>query len=591
MSSGTITRRMEVVLSGLEDEFKSLYDADDFTGKLNELIGSKKSRRPTVLNELFEMFDAYGIDYERGRENDYYEDLIKDSVLPTVEDVEDRMMLTLFNRYKEYPSPEQYMLRIVDKMSGKNERWESDTLRVRILKRFIKYGNYLTGKCGEYGGRKYIRDRFKAETGIDPKDENIISWEDENTFNLDSLFNVLTEAKEEDLRPSGSYGLLKAIDDIASGKFRTQGATKKFLYLFAMVYGMTYKTAVNTNPDAELAEDVFDSDIEKNLFRDYYTNNLIRFITSEYKGNLPNFELNPSGQGINYKNFAEAVYVYYIASKLAPAEKLIRSNAMIERLKKLQTDNSGEMQGNNESKTVVARSLFQNENEFEFDGVLYFSEEEFEIFIADHYDCRTRVEGANGKGSYSKGPIQIENEQNTAFEIYRSLREKLVARLGEIDLSLENCNYGLWFTDVSAFKKKSLENICDRHPEKISREKFQKFLDLLLAVNSFLGNTVDEDESDQNISEERTALSIMKTRALYVENPAEITRTDIVVAYYYYYNALHFGEEQWRNFREVWDSFKTGIDKYLEEAFYQTFDGKNILDVLVAFSAYAYLNV
>ena len=114
---------------------------------------------------------------------------------------------------------------------------------------------------------------------------------------------------------------------------------------------------------------------------------------------------------------------------------------------------------------------------------------------------------------------------------------------------------------------------------------------MLLAVNSFLGNTVDEEESDQSISEERTALSIMKTRALYVDNAAEITRTDIVVAYYYYYNALHFGEEQWRNFREVWDSFKTGIDNYLEKAFYQTFDGKNILDVLVAFSAYAYLNV
>ena len=34
--------------------------------------------------------------------------------------------------------------------------------------------------------------------------------------------------------------MLKLADDLSDGKFRSGGATRKGLYLFAMVYGMTY---------------------------------------------------------------------------------------------------------------------------------------------------------------------------------------------------------------------------------------------------------------------------------------------------------------------------------------------------------------
>lgn len=54
------------------------------------------------------------------------------------------MLLALFAVYKEYPLPEDYMKRIVDRLCGAEDGWENDTLRLRILKQFIKYGNYLS---------------------------------------------------------------------------------------------------------------------------------------------------------------------------------------------------------------------------------------------------------------------------------------------------------------------------------------------------------------------------------------------------------------------------------------------------------------
>ena len=158
--------------------------------------------------------------------------------------------------------------------------------------------------------------------------------------------------------------------------------------------------------------------------------------------------------------------------------------------------------------------------------------------------------------------------------------------------ALENCNYGLWFTDVSAFRKKGYENICDRRSE-IDRGKFEEFMELLIGINNFMGCTVDESVSMKNGAQEWTSRSKMKTKALYVSSPETITRTSMIVAYYYYYNAVHEndGSDRWKNFEEVFHSFRDGINPKLEAAYYQPLSGRNIFDVLVAFSSYAYLNL
>lgn len=580
-AKGTITRRMDSVLSGLQSEFKSLCDIQDFKSKLDALKkAGTRSDRASKLRKLFDMFDMCGIEYERGKDNAYYENLIYSSDIPTFSEVEDRMLLALYSRYEEYPSPEDYLKRIVDRLCDDEDGWQNDTLRIRILKQFIKYGNYLTD--AGFGGRKVICDFVKDKIGKKPSDRDVLAYLD------DEVFSVLGTATKPQKKPEGKFGLLKAVDDLATGKFRAEGATKRSLYLFAMVYGMTYYLeGINSS---EIID--FKTDIETNLFRDYYANNLMRFISEVYRGKLCEYELDPSGQGINYKNFAEMIYLYYISKDCSPQDKVRLSSEMIRRVQEHQFK-QGHVNTSDVGGTVFYRNIFKSENAGNLfsEDILSLDEAEFERFICENYDCDTFVgsyETKNGIVDTKTGVFQLGAEQNSAFREYQTIIENLT----DLGVSLENCNYGLWFTDVAAFRKKGYKNICDRKVD-IDRNKFEEFMELLFGINSFMGYTVDEGVSLQNENQEWTEPSKMKTKALYVSSANAVTRTSMIVAYYYYYNALHEddGNDKWKNFEEVFNNFKKDIDPKLEAAYYQPLSGKNIFDVLVAFSSYAYLNI
>ena len=577
---GTITRRMDSALNGLQSEFKSLYTRKDFEKKIEALYKSGiNSDRPSKLRQLFLMFDSCGIKYERGKDNHYYEELVKNADLPSLSEIEDRMLATLFSMYEDYPSPGDYMKRIVDRLCNEADGWENDPLRLRILKQFIKYGNYLSD--AGYGGRKTIDAYVKEKTGRKATEEDVLAELD------DGVFEALAAATKAQKKPDGKFGLLKTADDLASGKFRAEGATKKSLYLFAMVYGMTFYSG-----DEDITE-IIDSktDIEVNLFRDYYANNLMRFISDEYQGKLCEFERDPSGQGINYKNFAEMIYLYYISKDCTPQDKIRLSSAMIKRVQDSQfrQDKNGTV-GDDDTDTDKIRDTEAYRNLFSED-ILGKTEEDFEAFICENYDCDTFAGSfatRNGVKDQKNSPIQLETEQNSAFAEYKAILE-LVKKYGP---TLEKCNYGLWFVDPAAFRKKGCENICSRIKNS-DRTKVEKFMDLILGINAFMGHTADETSSLQNEVQEWKNPSVMKTKALFVESPEAVTRTSMIVAYYYYYNALHENDkgDRWKSFEEVFTNFEKTINARLEGAYYQPLSGKNIFDVIVTFSSYAYLNL
>lgn len=133
----TITRRLDSVLNGLQDEFQSWYEKEDFESKLNALErAGTKSSRPSKLKELYRMFDGCGIPYEKGRDNAYYREIVEQADISS--NIEDRMLYALYTRYSEYPSPEDYMQRMVERLSAEEDSWSEDSLRLRILKQFIK---------------------------------------------------------------------------------------------------------------------------------------------------------------------------------------------------------------------------------------------------------------------------------------------------------------------------------------------------------------------------------------------------------------------------------------------------------------------
>ena len=570
-------------------------------------------------------------------------------------DILDRIVHALYKQYKDYEKPEEYMLRLVN-LHG-NPKWRENTLRLRILKEFIEKGDYLDAADihGKTVIQSYVKEKYhfekkpetrdileKLDDGIfyridsvckEDRDEltvnfakNAISqivikndktsadlfscqdgsdvvaylmtWAGEkptaksikekcetdglpellqwSESGLKALERYISEQFKTYMKLKGKYGLLKITDDLANGKFRAQGGTKKVLYLFAMVFDMTYYL------DSEDVRRDDDTDIEINLFQKYYTNNLLRFITKAYEGKLDQFELDPSGQGINYKNFAEMIYLYYIRQNMEAVEKIRKSHEMIERVKKAGKGNMCRVY-DGENRTLHYKNLPLEANAFSL------NESEFEEFILKNYDCNTDRATEDGN-TYMVGPLQVDTDQISAYKQYKAILEKLKEYSDQPAADL--VGYGVWFTDVEALDYESMRAFDDVDPR-----EFAAFKEMLRVANQFMYYVVDESfgSHDQDDNRAPSASVLSKKTALSVTSASDITRTSLLVAFYYYFNAkmtardISYGELRHESFNTFYDKFKYEADKYLESAYYQPFSSRNLFDFILVISSYSYL--
>ena len=177
----------------------------------------------------------------------------------------------------------------------------------------------------------------------------------------------------------------------------------------------------------------------------------------------------------------------------------------------------------------------------------------------------------------------LETSQNSAYKAYLEIMEMLL----ENGVNREHCNYGLCFTDVGG--------LLTRNKNKIDDEQFAEFLELLKAINNYLGVTQMEAELEGNPEEarDRNVLAVGRTKALYVENAKDVTRGSLIAAFYYYYNTVHEGDDidGSISFKEFFDDFKEEVDYYLDLAHYNKFSGRDLFDVMTAFSSYAYVYI
>lgn len=143
----------------------------------------------------------------------------------------------------------------------------------------------------------------------------------------DSLFK--TDIRDAERKKQGKeWELLRLCDNLATGNFKTNnGNTRIWLYQFAIMFSMTIALKYDDPRDPE-------RDVVKNLFEDYYCDNMARFLDSSFAD--PNFastqEREPGGEGVNLKNFAEAIYVYYLYRtdlNLTPGQRIDNAKKVI----------------------------------------------------------------------------------------------------------------------------------------------------------------------------------------------------------------------------------------------------------------------
>lgn len=446
----------------------------------------------------------------------------------------------------------------------------------------------------------------ESEQKIEELSGKLVNLNREITDEQNRIKNDVNRLKERIKSARDKYRLLQMADDIADGSFRGGGATKKQLYLLAMAFNMKYfpekPVEKPENKDDTLKSQADIYDIEKNLFVDFYNNNIMRFVSDEYEEKANAFELDPSGQGINYKNFAEMIYIYYIYQDMPATEKIKKSNEMIERWRGHRLPHV--------YSTVLYKQMFTYE-------IVNMSEDKFDKFIEKNYDCRCVT------------PILAQNSQNTAFEIYSSIVKNINENLAEeekqrsalqkqyekatkqlkklkeesadqkkIKTERKACeeakndledfkaqmitpDYGLFFEDISVGKEKLFETLKKsfKIEDKDELKKLKQFVNVLCGMHHFIGK-----KSSKGI------------KLLKIDKKEAVTRTALIIAFYYHYNMKTLTEyDEEKSFIDVYHDYTTETDEnslnsMLKKAGYQPVSDKNIFDMAVIFSSYSYLN-
>jgi hypothetical protein len=583
--SGKITERMEAVVSDLEKQFTNLYCKKDFEYQLQLIERSAKSRKPQEIKKLAKMYREVGIDCKDDQALSYYKKLFSTlQVSETVEDVNNKIINMMCSLYAEYPKPEEFMERIVNGLDP--DTMLSGSLELRILRKILQTVNVqeITNYNGNY---KYYSETLKQRNLMGDIDE--------------SIFDVLNN------RPTGHcdfFQLVQACYNLAHGIFISRSSTKELLFLFAFAYDMRYYTSREQSDYNELR------DVEKNLFIDYYCDNLTRFLVS----NTGASDMEPTGIVINPKNFVDIVFIYFLnQDNLSAGEKAIGFYATIANLKETWNVRKGfhpERKSNYENIATKNYKNRLNEN--------FFAQpvDEMKDFLLDNYYCDTQyVYGNNRIGT--QGFFELPFTTNSAYKQYQDILSLLKSNLSlseDADFSeiYDRIDYRSSFLKDNTNQTEKHADFATNSDIKYQIELKQWYkketIEVMRAIElkeniatigeeSFF-NSVDPQYEDQKGDFIRIMKNVAKKLepepALCVKDASSITRTKIIAAYYHYfcleigYDAAQTG--MWKSFKDVYDDMRDGISEYLDNAGYQKISSKNLFDVFVIFLAYCKVN-
>jgi|GEM_PF-3682666 len=523
--SEKISLYMQNVMNDIKKSFNNYYAREDFLMLIEELESEQgKSSYIFRKAELDAKFMAAGINTNAIEDIVVLRSLARE--FPGRDVVKTELIKKFVSMYEKFPKSEDFMRRIVLRLGGSECFGES--VRLSIVKRFLKYTDYYTAavkkivveQCVE-AGKIAQNHRFR---GAQQRTDLVLQNIDDTVFDVafERIENAPTMQKKDELKEQ--YRLLRLADDLSKSRFITNGRTKTDLYLFAMAYDMTYFI--------EDVDDVYNEqrDIQKNLFEDYYNNNLLRFLSDSYLRNPGIQEKEPSGEGINYKNYAETIYLYCLRKYKTPQEKIEKAEELITRCKKSKIERDY---------SVINEDDYTFDYKISFaDNALNFDEDAFVEYICRNYEIDRR----NGAGS----PITVANEQKTAFDHYNNLVGK-IKELYEGDF--ERILFDSTFLKYLKYFKSYNEDGANE-------------------IVSMVGDYLNDDN-------------------LFSLNDAtQITRTILISVYFYYFQLEGKFSQYADSVPDLYINFCNGINQILEESRYQKISEKNIFDMFVFFATY-----
>lgn len=264
--------------------------------------------------------------------------------LPAFNELDYTFLKYISEQFDKYKSSSDYLTRLVHKrLEAINPSILDKSLSTRllILKQFIH--QFGCGKVIEktvdkkkrvriadpYETRrtKKIEDRPKGKKQINPNSYYSESIEQMciNDFHgsYEEMSQNLSETEFEVLLLDKKCNFAKIANALASAYFSAQRKTREYLYIFAIAFEMKFNMEDNESSKRHSSSSAKHDwmDIQKNLFFDFYNYNLL----NEVK-NPKTEESFVDGYGINWRNFVEVCYIYFINKpNITPVERFYKA--------------------------------------------------------------------------------------------------------------------------------------------------------------------------------------------------------------------------------------------------------------------------
>ena len=357
--------------------------------------------------------------------------------------------------------------------------------------------------------------------------------------------------------------ILKISNDLANGKYKKGPEMKEILYLFAFAFDMSV--------DFESGKEKTLRDIKKNLFEDFYCDNIIRYVNDYHLNGVYD---EPTGITIQFKNFVEIVYLYWLnqsSERFSQAEKYLSANAMIKKIvskiKSAEKDveNNAEKTGKKYSQakrlagrkslgTYVYRNFLKTDSEYgdeslKIDNFLTLPEDEFMQVILDNYDVDTKIKYT------TSAAFENESYQEIAASDFSALIDELKTETEGFGL-VSSC-YPLEFYET-VFE----ELFSDKEYDTYSHKQLSS---LVKKINEQMKQVLSEAESDDY---------------------GTFTRTRYMYLYYNHFIQSRITERYTETFDDFCDEYCEQLNIDLETCSYQRFSEKNLIDIMLLYSAF-----
>ena len=129
----------------MQNRVKTFYVREDFVRTIKEFKSCNTSELSTIKRKLFTMFNARGVEIKSFFDGKIFDEKKLEEILliiPTKKELAINFLKELHQIYSVFPTSEDFITRLVDRLSP-NEL-KKDSLRLRILKQFIINTNYHT---------------------------------------------------------------------------------------------------------------------------------------------------------------------------------------------------------------------------------------------------------------------------------------------------------------------------------------------------------------------------------------------------------------------------------------------------------------